>query len=205
MQTINMNSELVCRYIKLYDNMCKCNNINVNFIAKYAKYNVHGPLGRNYVQVYLNEGIEMENENARRKICTKLFNNLVDDGDDDVNMSATVHQIVELCAWRGERVYRPHDHNNFNEEEIDALKELGTSRTHSAVIRCLTICQHIPVVRKNHKNQLTQQFDIICCLARCLALCIESKQIMSLLSCESATLKRGPQLCGQRCGPYLRH
>ena len=85
------------------------------------------------------------------------------------------------------------------------LKELGTSRTHSAVIRCLTICQHIPVVRKNHKNQLTQQFDIICCLARGLALCIESKQIMSLLSCESATLKRGPQLCGQRCGPYLRH
>ena len=28
------------------------------------------------------------------------------------------------------------------------LKELGTSRTHSAVIRC----QHIPVVRKNHKK-----------------------------------------------------
>ena len=65
----------------------------------------------------------MENENARRKIRTKLFNNLVDDGDDDVNMSATVHQIVELCAWRGERVHRPHDHNNFNEEEIDALIE----------------------------------------------------------------------------------
>ena len=85
------------------------------------------------------------------------------------------------------------------------LKELGTSRTHSAVIRCLTICQHIPVVKKNHKNELTQQFDIICCLARCLALFIESKQIMSLLSCESATLKRGPQLCGQRCGPYLRY
>ena len=63
----------------------------------------------------------MENENARRKIRTKLFNNLVDDGDDDVNMSATVHQIVELCAWRGERAYRPHDHNNLNEEEIDAL------------------------------------------------------------------------------------
>ena len=123
MKTINMNSELVCRYVKLYDNMCKCNNINVNFIAKYAKYNVHGPLGRHYVQVYLNEGIEMENENARRKIRTKLFNNLVDDGDDDVNMSATVHQIVELCVWRGERVYRPHDHNNFNEEEIDALIE----------------------------------------------------------------------------------
>ena len=123
MQTINMNSELVCRYVKLYDNMCKCKNINVNFIAKYAKYNVHGPLGRNYVQVYLNEGIEMENENARRKIRTKMFNNLVDDGDDDVNMSATVHQIVELCAWRGERAYRPHDHNNFNEEEIDALIE----------------------------------------------------------------------------------
>ena len=73
MQTINMNSELVCRYVKLYDIMCKCKNINVNFIAKYAKYNVHGPLGRNYVQVYLNEGIEMENENARRKIRTKIY------------------------------------------------------------------------------------------------------------------------------------
>ena len=38
-------------------------------------------------------------------------------------LRATVHQIVELCAWRGERAYRPHDHNNFNEEEIDALIE----------------------------------------------------------------------------------
>ena len=51
MQTVNMNSELVCRYVKLYDNMCKCNNINVYYTAKYAKYNVHGPLGINYVQV----------------------------------------------------------------------------------------------------------------------------------------------------------
>ena len=58
-----------------------------------------------HVKILKNEGIEMENEDARRKIRTKLFNNLVDDGDDDVNMSATVHQIVELCAWRGERVY----------------------------------------------------------------------------------------------------
>ena len=31
---------------------------------------------------------------------------------------------------------------------LEDLKELGTSRTHSAVIRCLTICQHIPVVIK---------------------------------------------------------
>ena len=44
MQTINMNSELVCRYVKLYDDMCKCKNINVNFIAKYAKYNVLLPI-----------------------------------------------------------------------------------------------------------------------------------------------------------------
>ena len=58
---------------KLYNNMCKCNNTNVNYIAKYAKYVVHGPLCRNDVQLYLNEGIEMENENERRKIRTKLF------------------------------------------------------------------------------------------------------------------------------------
>ena len=83
-----MNSELVCRYVKLYGNMCKCNNIT---ISTYAKYNVHGTLGINYVQVYLNEGIEMENENERRKRRTKLFNNLVDDDDDDT--SATAHQI----------------------------------------------------------------------------------------------------------------
>ena len=119
--------------------------------------------------------------------------------------------IIKKCNWVSGSpsiLYKlvlgpiPIVHTNFQE---NPLKELGTSRTHSAVIRCLTICQHIPVVRKNHKNQLTQQFDIICCLARGLTLCIESKQIMSLLSCESATLKRGPQLCGQRCGPYLRH
>ena len=88
-----MNSELVCPYVKLYDNMCKCNNINVNCIAKYVKYNVHGPLGIHYVQVYLNEGIEMENENERRKIRKKLFNNLVDEDDNDT--SATAHQIGE--------------------------------------------------------------------------------------------------------------
>ena len=66
-------------------------------------------------------------------------------------------------------------HRNELWSRYRLLKELGTSRTHSAVIRCLTICQRIPVVRKNHKNQLTQQFDIICCLAQCLALCIERK------------------------------
>ena len=101
--------------------MCKCNNINVNYIAKYAtKYNVHGPLGKNYVHVYLNEGIEMENENERRKIRTKLFNNLVGEDDDT---SATAHQIGELCVWRGERAYRPNDANNFNEAEIEVLIE----------------------------------------------------------------------------------
>ena len=87
--------------IQEYFHALACNNINVNFIAKYAKYNVHGPLGRNYVQVYLNEGIEMENENARRKIRTKLFNNLVDDGDDDVNC-ATNCRIV--CVERRARL-----------------------------------------------------------------------------------------------------
>ena len=40
----------------------------------------------------------MENENERRKIRTKLFNNLVDEDDDDT--SATAHQIGELCVWR---------------------------------------------------------------------------------------------------------
>ena len=64
----------------------------------------------------------MENENERRKIQTKLFNNLVDDdGDDDT--SATAHQIEELCVWRGERAYRPNDANNFNEAEIEVLIE----------------------------------------------------------------------------------
>ena len=70
------------------------------------------------VQVYLNERIEMENENEQRKIRTKLFNNFVDD-----DTSATAHQIGELCVWRGERAYRPNDANNFNEAEIEVLIE----------------------------------------------------------------------------------
>ena len=69
----------------------------------------------------LNEGIETENENERRKIRTKLFNNLVDDDDDDT--SATAHQIGELCVWRGECAYRPNDANNFNAAEIEVLIE----------------------------------------------------------------------------------
>ena len=59
----------------------------------------------------------MENENERRKIRTKLFNNLVDDDDDDTN------QIGELCVWRGECAYRPNDANNFNAAEIEVLIE----------------------------------------------------------------------------------
>ena len=69
---------------------------------------------------YRNEGIEMENENERRKIRTKLFYNLVDNDDDT---SATAHQIGELCVRRGERAYRPNDANNFNEAEIKVLIE----------------------------------------------------------------------------------
>ena len=66
----------------------------------------------------------MENENERRKIRTKLFNNLVDDDDDDDDdTSATAHQIGELCVWRGERAYRPNDANHFNEAEIEVLIE----------------------------------------------------------------------------------
>ena len=95
----------VSSFLFSYQEPAKCKNINVNYIAKYAKYNVHGPLGKNYVQVYLNEGIEMENENERCKIRTKLFNNLVDDDGDGDDTSATAHQIGELCVcvWRGER------------------------------------------------------------------------------------------------------
>ena len=58
---VNMNREFVCRYVKLYDNMCQCKNTNVNSIAKYAKYNVHGPLGRNLVHVYIAKGINVVN------------------------------------------------------------------------------------------------------------------------------------------------
>ena len=38
-------------------------------------------------------------------------------------MSATAHQIAELCEWRGERAYRPNQANDFNEEDIDTLIE----------------------------------------------------------------------------------
>ena len=32
--------------------------------------------------------------------------------------SATAHQIVELCDWRGEHAYRPNLANNFNADEM---------------------------------------------------------------------------------------
>ena len=73
MQTVNMNSELVRRYIQLYDTVCQCNNTNVNFIAKYAKDNVHGPLGRSHVHVYITDGINVNNVRARREVRTNMF------------------------------------------------------------------------------------------------------------------------------------
>ena len=88
MQTVNMNSELVCHYVKLYDNMCQCNNTNANFITK---YNVHGPLGRNHVHVYITEGINVDNVRARRKVRKNMF--IAANND----MSATAHKIIELC------------------------------------------------------------------------------------------------------------
>ena len=39
------------------------------------------------------------------------------------DVSATAHQIVELCEWRGKRTYRPNQANGFNEEEIYILIE----------------------------------------------------------------------------------
>ena len=36
------------------------------------------------------------------------------------DVSATAHQIAELCEWRGERAYRL---NQANEEDIDTLIE----------------------------------------------------------------------------------
>ena len=38
-------------------------------------------------------------------------------------VSATAHQIAELCEWRGERAYRPNQANGFNEKDIDTLVE----------------------------------------------------------------------------------
>ena len=39
------------------------------------------------------------------------------------DVSATAHQIAELCEWRGERAHRPNQANGFNEEDIDTLIE----------------------------------------------------------------------------------
>ena len=53
--------------------MCQCNKTNVNFIAKYAKDNAHGPLGRSHVHVYITEGSNVDNVRARREVRTHMF------------------------------------------------------------------------------------------------------------------------------------
>ena len=53
--------------LRLYDK-CQCNNTNATLIAKYDKHNVHGPLGRNLIHVHITEGINVDNEKARREI-----------------------------------------------------------------------------------------------------------------------------------------
>ena len=54
---------------------------------------------------------------ARRKVCKHMF--IAANND----TSATAHQIIELCEWRGERAYRPNQANNINDKEIDYLIE----------------------------------------------------------------------------------
>ena len=52
----------------------------------------------------------MKNIKARRKVRNLMFTAANND------MSATAHQIVELCEWRGESAYKPNQANNFNAE-----------------------------------------------------------------------------------------
>ena len=81
-------------------------------------YNVHGLLGRNLVHVYIAECINVVNVRTRRKVREYvMFMTTKSD------VSATVHQIAELCEWTGERAYRPNQANGFNEEDIDTLIE----------------------------------------------------------------------------------
>ena len=66
--TLDIHSELVCRYVKFYDIMLKCENENVRHLIKYSKYNVHGPLGRNHVHIYNTAGVDVYVATQRRNI-----------------------------------------------------------------------------------------------------------------------------------------
>ena len=54
--------------------------------------------------------INVKNIKARRKVRNLMF--IAANND----MSATAHQIVKLCEWRGESAYKPNQANNFNAE-----------------------------------------------------------------------------------------
>ena len=69
----------------MYDSMGQCENSNANCIAKYAKYSVHGSLGRNIVIVY-NRGYQ----------CGYCKGEYVMFMAVNSDVSATAHQIVEL-------------------------------------------------------------------------------------------------------------
>ena len=78
----------------------------------------------------------------------------------NVQKSKKPHSDATCDEWQYHWHYTnlgPEMERRMNEERTGGwaalvgakLKELGTSRTHSAVIRCLTICQHIPGQKKS--------------------------------------------------------
>ena len=50
----------------------------------------------------------MDNIKARRKVGEHVMFMAA-----NRHVSATAHQIIELCEWRGERAYRPNQANGF--------------------------------------------------------------------------------------------
>ena len=70
--------------------------------------------------IYIAEDINVVNVRTRRKVREHVMFMTTNS-----DVSATAHQIAELCERRGERAYRPNQANGFNDTDRIPLYKMS--------------------------------------------------------------------------------
>ena len=111
MQSVDIYSELVCKYVKFYDIMLKCENENVRHLMKYSKYNAHGPPEKTRVHIYHTVGVDIDVATQRRNIRRYTIEKAISDVKDCIDGQ----REIELCNKRTENTPAEFNLDDINE------------------------------------------------------------------------------------------
>ena len=112
---MNMFNILICRFAKLYSVMIDSKNVNVQFMAKRAQSNLHGPLGRNFIFLQIAKGIDLG------KMDTNSSRKILENENFESSNYIIAKQITELSDIRDLQTNIPGFHSHEITEMIDYL------------------------------------------------------------------------------------